>query len=51
MYVIFFCYDFVWIVWTLMAYSGFRKPAGILIIISEILVYFRHIAQFANFID
>lgn len=51
LYVFYFVYDFCWVVWTIIAYPGFRKPAGILIIMSEMLIYFRHIAQFAFFID
>jgi hypothetical protein len=50
-YVFYFVYDFCHCVYTACILKYFRKPAGCLIMISEILVYFRHISQFANFID
>ena len=50
-YVFYFVYDFLHCLYTLWVIISFRKPAGLLIMISEVLVYFRHISQFANFID
>jgi hypothetical protein len=51
MYSFYFAYDFIHCIYTLWVIKSFRKPAGLLIMVSEVLVYFRHIAQWANFLD
>jgi hypothetical protein len=50
-YILFFIADIFIVAFTIIAWNGFRKPAGIMIIISEVLVFARHTTQFVFFID
>jgi hypothetical protein len=50
-YFIFTVGGVVAIIWTILTLKHFNKPAGILILLSEIFVFLRHLVQWLNFID
>jgi hypothetical protein len=50
-YIVFFIVDFFFIAYTIFTLKSFRSPAGCMILISEILIFARHIAQLAFFGD
>lgn len=43
--------DIVAIVWTILVLKQMRKPAGILILVSETFLFFRHLLQWINWLD